>query len=182
MSDYSMSDSKDWTWVLQRPCSECGFDGPNFLRSDIASTIRAQATRLAELARSPLVASRPAATTWSAHEYLCHVRDVYELYAFRLDLMLTEDDPLYPNWDQDETAANDVYTEQDLGEAVEALVANGHRLAAMFDGLADEQWDRPGRRSDGAGFTVDTFGRYLVHDPHHHIWDIEQGYVDLEIS
>ena len=34
-------------------------------------------------------------------EYGCHVRDVFRLYAYRLELMLTEDDPAYPNWDQD---------------------------------------------------------------------------------
>ncbi len=28
-------------------------------------------------------------------------------------------------------------------------------------------------------FTVETFGRYLVHDPVHHVWDVEQGYATL---
>jgi hypothetical protein len=34
------------------------------------------------------------------------------------------------------------------------------------------QWQRTGVRSDGALFTVETFGRYLVHDPTHHLWDV----------
>jgi hypothetical protein len=34
-----------------------------------------------------------------------------------------------------------------------------------------EQWERRGRRSDGAAFTVATFGRYMIHDPEHHLFD-----------
>jgi hypothetical protein len=29
-----------------------------------------------------------------------------------------------------------------------------------------------GFRSDGAQFTVESFGRYLLHDPIHHLWDV----------
>mgnify|MGYP000205025455 CR=1 FL=1 len=41
-----------------------------------------------------------------------------------------------------------------------------------FDSVTGEQWQRPGRRSDGAVFTVDTFSRYLLHDVVHHGWDV----------
>jgi len=30
----------------------------------------------------------------------------------------------------------------------------------------------PGRRSDGAVFTVASFARYMVHDPVHHLYDV----------
>jgi hypothetical protein len=33
-------------------------------------------------------------------------------------------------------------------------------------------WSRPGHRSDGAVFTIDSFTRYLLHDPLHHLWDV----------
>jgi len=33
-------------------------------------------------------------------------------------------------------------------------------------------WERKGLRSDGATFTVDSFLRYLLHDPIHHLWDV----------
>ena len=34
------------------------------------------------------------------------------------------------------------------------------------------QWQRTGRRSDGASFTVETFARYFIHDPVHHLYDV----------
>jgi len=45
-------------------------------------------------------------------------------------------------------------------------------LADAFAGVQDDQWQRRGRRSDGATFTVDSFSRYMVHDPIHHLFDV----------
>jgi hypothetical protein len=49
---------------------------------------------------APGAAQRSRPDKWSPLEYGRHVRDVFWLYDYRLDLMLTtQDDPLYPNWD-----------------------------------------------------------------------------------
>ena len=45
--------------------------------------------------------------------------------------------------------------------------------------MTGDQWQRPGGRSDGARFTVGTLARYLLHDPVHHVWDVERGYARL---
>jgi hypothetical protein len=165
-------DTKDWTWVLKRPCNECGFDASGVENGDIPRLIRANAAAWpVELARSA-VATRPNASTWSVLEYAAHVRDVFRLYQLRLDLMLETDDPLYPNWDQDATAIEERYNEQDPVVVARELVAAAETLAASFDALPAESWSRPGRRSDGAVFTVSSFARYLAHDPVHHLWDV----------
>ena len=57
-----------------------------------------------------------------------------------------------------------------------ALVANGEVLADAYAAVTDDQWSRRGLRSDGSSFTVESLGRYMVHDPLHHVWDVEQGY------
>jgi len=90
-------DTKDWTWVLERPCGECGFDATTIGRADISAQIRRDAAaRVLELSR-PNVSVRARDDRWSILEYGCHVRDVYELYDTRLALMLDEDDPLFDN-------------------------------------------------------------------------------------
>ena len=43
-------------------------------------------------------------SVWSTLEYGCHIRDVHRIFNDRVRLMLDEDEPLFPNWDQDETA------------------------------------------------------------------------------
>jgi hypothetical protein len=165
-------DAKDWTWVLRRPCQECGLDTSSFAREDIPAMIRANAAAWREPLGAPDALRRPRSDIWSPLEYGCHVRDVLKLYDFRLSLMLTEDDPLYPNWDQDETAIADRYDTQDPATVADELAAAAEAVAARFGAVSGAQWDRPGRRSDGAVFTVETFGRYFVHDPVHHLYDV----------
>lgn len=99
-------DTKEWTWVLQRPCADCGF----------------------------------------------------------------------ANWDQDATAVEDDYGAQDPADVLADMTAAGAVLADRFDSVADTQLMRTGVRSDGARFTVETFAKYLLHDPTHHVWDVERGY------
>ena len=36
-------DDKDWTWVLERPCPECGFDATVFGHDDVAGLLDANA-------------------------------------------------------------------------------------------------------------------------------------------
>jgi hypothetical protein len=113
------------------------------------------------------------ATAWSSLEYACHVRDVYARYADRIEAMLNEDDPLYPNWDQDASAIAEGYDEQDPETVVGNLRANAEALAGRLERITVAQWERPGRRSDGASFTVNSISRYMIHDPIHHVWDVE---------
>jgi len=165
-------DSKDWTWVLGRPCPECGFDTSSFGLAELPAMIRANAAAWQAVLRAASVAGRPAPGTWSPLEYGCHVRDVLRLYDYRLTLMLTEDDPLYPNWDQDETAVADRYGEQDPATVAAGLAEAAEAIASRFAAVTSDQWPRKGRRSDGAQFTIETFARYFIHDPVHHLYDV----------
>jgi DinB superfamily len=167
-----MPDTKDWTWVLQRPCPECGFDSRAFPVAEIGAMIRGNAEQWGTVLARVDARVRPDESTWSPLEYACHVRDVFRLYDERLRLMLTEDDPLYPNWDQDETAVVDHYGEQVPTTVADDLAAAGDQVATRFEGVTADDWQRTGRRSDGASFTVETFARYFAHDWVHHLWDV----------
>jgi len=168
-------DTKDWTWVLERPCPECGLDTQGFSREAVAGMIRANAEAwqdvLAGSGRGD-VRRRPSPGVWSALEYGCHVRDVHRLYDERLALMLTVDEPHYANWDQDATAVAERYAEQDPATVAGDLHAAAEAVAARFEGVSGDRWQRTGVRSDGARFTVESFARYFVHDPIHHLYDV----------
>ncbi len=166
-------DEKDWTWVLHRACPECGFDTGSCQRDNIPDLLRANGSDWCVLLeRGSIRPGRPNDFTWSTLEYACHVRDVYARYATRIELMLREDDPLYQNWDQDASATADRYELQDPATVVSALTTHAEALAALLAGLSVDGWERPGRRSDGAAFTVESLSRYMIHDPIHHIWDV----------
>ena len=169
-------DTKDWTWVLERPCDECGFDTRTFARETTGDILRHLTLVWSRtLHTTPDAAARPRDDVWSPLEYGCHVRDVIRLYDQRLQLMLTEDDPEYANWDQDATAIADDYGAQDPATVADEIAAAGADLADRFDAVRDRAWQRPGRRSDGARFTVETFARYFLHDIVHHLHDVAPG-------
>lgn len=172
-------DDKDWTWVLTTPCPDCGYVGSAVDPADLAERLRANAARWRGLLDHPAAGRRPAPDVWSATEYACHVRDVFRRFAARLDLLLTEDDPAFENWDQDLTAVEDRYDRQAADVVVDELEAAGAVLADGFAAVTGERWDRTGTRSDGARFTVATLGQYLLHDPEHHVLDVQQGYAAL---
>lgn len=165
-------DSKDWTWVLEKPCPECGFDASALDRGQVGTVVRDNAGSWGPVLARPDARTRPDDATWSPLEYGCHVRDVLRLYDERLQLMLDQDDPLYPNWDQDATAVQDRYDQQDPVRVAGELAEAAARIAGAFDALSDQQWERRGRRSDGAAFTVESFSRYFVHDLVHHRHDV----------
>ncbi len=167
-----VADTKDWTWVLERPCPDCGFDSAAVTGRDVAATLRVAARDWQIHLRRADVRERPNPVTWSPLEYGSHVRDVCLRFDARLELMLTRVDPVFENWDQDATAVEQRYGEQDPGEVATELASSAETLAAHFDEVRDDQWQRTGRRSDGARFTVDSFARYLLHDVLHHLHDV----------
>lgn len=176
------ADDKDWTWVLDTACPECGFDASALPTSELGTLAMGELLRYNVAAWSDVLATggreltvRPRPERWSTLEYACHVRDVFRLFGERLQLMLDEDGPHFGNWDQDATAVHDRYGEQDPTTVGRELSEAGEQLAEMFDGVRGDQWQRTGYRSDGASFTVDSFARYLMHDPVHHLWDVGVG-------
>ncbi|BAJ28650.1 MULTISPECIES: DinB family protein [Kitasatospora] len=167
-------DTKDWTWVLERPCADCGLDTPAVGFAEVPGMIRTNAEFWVGLlggAREAL-GERPADGVWSPLEYACHVRDVFRLFDVRLRLMLAEDGPLFANWDQDATAVEERYREQDPAVVAVELAAAAEKLARSFESVGDADRQRTGDRSDGARFTVESFARYLIHDPVHHRHDV----------
>ena len=166
-------DQKDWTWVLSRPCPECGFDASSSTPATTPGQLANMLPRWRAVLRRPDAAVRPAEDTWSALEYACHVRDVFNLFDRRLNLMLTEDNARFENWDQDQTALESDYANADPAVVSAELTAEGQQVAASFARVQESQWDRTGLRSNGSEFTVLTLAQYFLHDVVHHLADVD---------
>ena len=115
---------------------------------------------------------RPRPEVWSALEYGCHVRDVHVLFAERVRLMLAEDVPTFANWDQDVTAVERDYGSQDPAAVAAELVE-----AAAPWRCSTPPSPMPRAVAGGCGptaseFTVETLGRYHLHDVVHHLHDV----------
>jgi DinB superfamily len=168
-------DTKDWTWVLSRPCPECGFDPADIAVEELPDRMARNAEGWSEALLDPGATARPAPQVWSPLEYACHIRDVHRIFAERLRLMLDQDDPQFANWDQDATAVESRYDEQDPATVSVELTQAAAAVAQIYSAVTGDQWHRPGRRSNGSVFTVETLGVYHLHDVVHHLHDIGRG-------
>jgi len=168
-------DTKDWTWVLDEVCPDCGYAAPEVDPAGIGATIRDNAQGWLAVLAQPGATERPDPATWSPLEYACHVRDVNRKFTERLHLMLDQDDPHFENWDQDATALASRYDLQDPAVVGPELAEAAETVASLYDDLAhagEQTRSRRGFRSDGAAFTVDSLGRYHLHDLVHHAHDV----------
>lgn len=166
-------DTKDWTWVLDRQCPECGFDAWSLDRAHLAAEVAANAARMsALLAASPDPGRRPHPGSWSLLEYGAHVRDVHLVFAERVRLMLEHDAPAFANWDQDEAARLGRYGDQAPSRVAAEIGSTGEDLAATLRAVREADWGRTGLRTNGSRFTIETIARYALHDLAHHWHDV----------
>ncbi len=166
-------DTKDWTWVIGRPCRECGLDIATMPRSAFAGLVRASAAAWCAVLTGPgNVRQRAMPGVWSTLEYGCHVRDVLELTNYRLRLMLSIDEPCYPAWDQDAIVITERYADQNPTAVAASLCDVAEVVSARLERLSGDDWNRAGTRDDGARFSVESFARYNIHDMAHHLYDV----------
>src|SRR6476659_8460345 len=129
-------DTKDWTWVLDERCPDCGFDARSVDPAAIGPAIRDNAAGWRAVLAQPVASQRPDGHTWSPLEYACHVRDVNRKFTERLSLMLEQDEPRFANWDQDATAVEDRYHLQEPAVVADEVAAAAEAVAARYDALA----------------------------------------------
>jgi hypothetical protein len=165
-------DTKDWTWVLDRACPECGYDASTVPVDTVAGRLRANAAQWRQVLGRADVAVRPRPDVWSPLEYACHVRDVCRVFDGRVRQMLAEDGARFANWDQDATAVEEAYAAQSPAVVGPELQAAAQTVAGTFAQVTGDQWSRRGLRSNGSEFTVLTLGQYFLHDLAHHLVDV----------
>ncbi|HET7668488.1 MAG TPA: DinB family protein [Mycobacterium sp.] len=167
-------DTKDWTWVVTRACPECGFDPATVRHWNVADRIRGDAADWVRRLTGPDVRIRQQPGVWSTLEYGCHVRDVHRIFNHRIGLMLAEDKPEFPNWDQDQTAIADDYASQDPVTVGTELFDAATVVADTYANVPADAWTRRGLRSNGSEFTVAKISIYHLHDIVHHAYDVSR--------
>ncbi|GAB3888448.1 DinB family protein [Terrabacter terrigena] len=170
----STPDDSDWTWVLTRPCSDCGFDAQGVDVADAPALLRDAGQRYAVALGRDDVRTRPAEGVWSPLEYVCHVRDVCDVMRGRLEQILDGGGALVTlaNWDQDATALERQYWRSDPDVVRREVTTAFEAAATAYARPSGTQWEWPALRSNGSQFTTRTLTLYFLHDIRHHLWDV----------
>ena len=134
--------------MLSNRCPDCGFDPASTGHTEVADRIATDATEWVDRLTRAGVRDRPAPGVWSILEYGCHVRDVHRIFDQRVRLMLSEDEPRFPNWDQDATALADDYPSQDPAVVARELFEAATTVADTYRSVPDDAWSRCGYNRD----------------------------------
>ena len=168
-------DTKDWTWVLERRCDECGLDArsstgttcPTPSGTTPRSGSRCSPTRRPVSARDPTAGRRwstPATSTTSTRSSTtgsrrCSPRTL----------------PTSPTGTRTPRRSSADYASQLPVDRRADPGGLGLRRGRPLRLGAPLSWHRRGVRSDGSEFTVESLGRYHLHDVVHHLHDVRDG-------
>jgi S-DNA-T family DNA segregation ATPase FtsK/SpoIIIE len=158
-------------------CDECGYEYADLPRTEIAGSLRRDAglyvERLEDL-DDDVLRAHPRPDTWSVLEYTCRVRDIFRVQGARVVLALSEWEPSFAPMRRDERAVEERYSDQPVSRVARELTDAAATLAATFDGLSDEGWERRGYNWPTRALrTVEWIGRHTVHEATHHRRDID---------
>jgi hypothetical protein len=117
---------------------------------------------------------RPEPGTWSAVEYLCHLRDVAVTTTVRLHRARTEDHPALEPMLNDLRARRFRYVDADP----QAVLAELHRVVGGVSEeiahISADGWTRTVTRLPGEERTVRWLVRHAAHECRHHLADISR--------
>ncbi|NHU86103.1 DinB family protein [Kocuria sp. JC486] len=165
------ADTKNWVAVLDKGCEQCGWQP--FEPRETAARLSDAALRWEGVLEGDDVSMRPDPLVWSPVEYACHVRDLLQLLADRVEAILSEDDPEFANYDGDAAAVEQRTWASDPLVVSREIAEATQRAVAELKAVGADDWQRPGHRGDGVSFTLGSLCQFKVHEAEHHLWDVE---------
>lgn len=169
-----MSDLPPWP-AEDHICPDCRFDYP---ATDVPDALRIvdgipeQTAHAAHALPEPAVRTRPVPDTWSALEYVCHLRDVYMTSTIRLHRVRTEDRPTFEPMLNELRARRFGYHTLDLDAVLRELTAAAAGFRYEAGRMPEPGWPRTGVRRPGEERTARWLVRHAAHEGVHHVQDI----------
>jgi len=166
--------------VLVYECAQCGFsfslDDADLVGPLIVEGVRGVVALLAEADPSQL-RERPDPQTWSAHEYACHLRDVFLVQRERVLLARREERPDMVAMGRDERVEHDGYASQETADVARQLGDAAAMFAHTLSMIDSAGWERtvvylyPER----AERTLRWVAAHTLHEVRHHTADMQSG-------
>jgi hypothetical protein len=99
---------------------------------------------------------RPIPHKWSIKEIMCHLRDMERLaYLERYRRILSEDNPVMPNIDQNRIAAESDYINQDARAAYDEFCTLRRETIATLESVPPDAWSRSGVHETDGPMTIE---------------------------
>lgn len=129
---------------------------------------------LVRQAHPDILKRRPAPGEWSIHENACHLAEVHPLFFRRLDLMLSEANPMITSYDPGRDDPEDALLKLDLADSLRRFQEDRARLVTRLRGLRPGDWTRTARHDEYNAYSVFAMFRHLALHDFHHAYRIEE--------
>ena len=114
------------------------------------------------------LARSPAEDQWSAAEVIAHLADAELVYANRLRLVVAQDRPRLPWYDEQEWVARFGQLDEDARVTLARWRALRDSNVRLLEALVDEEWERAGIHDTDGLMTVEAIAKRMVaHDRTH---------------
>jgi hypothetical protein len=179
LDDYRRERGEGWQWARAQTerCPQCGEDASSLEHGQLGPALLSAAAAWRTFltgADDAYLRTIPGPGIFSPMQYGAHVRDIQGVYGDRILLMLREDNPVFPQFNPDESAWAG-YNELEVDVLAGDLERQAQRLAGILEDLAPEDWSRTMVRDGGSDgvftFTVAGLASYAVHEARHHLLD-----------
>lgn len=138
---------------------------------DPLQVLESTAEKVAQLVRSARPDQfhiSPGQGEWSPAQVIGHLADSEMVYGVRVRMILTEDNPAIPGYDQDAWADRVSRLEDDLEAAVERFKALRQANLRLYRSLTEEEWKRSGMHSERGPESIEMVVKLLAgHDLMH---------------
>lgn len=111
---------------------------------------------------------------WSLKELVCHLWRVQQVFARRIEAMLSENNPEIEAYEPDQDPEFDRLACRSAAEVLSGFIADRQRLLKRLESLGPTEWERPGQHPEYPHFNVRFQLEYMVHHEAHHIYQMFQ--------
>lgn len=158
-------------------CETCGLSYPATTLDFSLGTIATLPHRLRQTVENvpaDVLRACPDPRTWSALEYLCHIRDVLATSTIRLYRTRTEDDPAIEPIFNDLRAVRFRYNARNTGAVLDEIGDNAEGFREEASRMPPEGWHRRLHRLPLESRSALWLVRQGMHEGEHHLRDIQR--------
>lgn len=121
-----------------------------------------------------LVARRPAAGKWSAHEHACHLAAVHRLFFDRLDQILASPAPVITPYEPGRDDPEGCLLRMDLDASLRLYADDRRRLVERLRALSPADWRRTAEHGEYSHYSVFIMFRHVALHDFFHAYRIEE--------
>lgn len=118
--------------------------------------------------------AHPIPGKWSAREVVHHLGDSESTSAWRLRMLLVEDNPLIQGYDQDQFASKLHYNERDMAPALQAFRSARESTAQLLELMTEDDWKRAGTHSESGPYSAEHWLKLYAAHAHNHAAQIRR--------